>query len=68
MYKFDFTKDEVKEIKSKIYLVNGEEEVFDDRLNGLDIIQISLKRNMSTATVSRKVKNIYKKILKIKNL
>ncbi len=68
MYKFDFTKEEVKEIKSKLYLINGEEEVFDDRLNGLDLIQISLKRNMSTATVSRKINSIYKKILKIKDL
>lgn len=68
MYRFDFTKDEVKMIKSKIYLIDNEEDILDDRLNGLSVVEISLKRNISTATVSRKINKIYNKILKIKDL
>ena len=66
MYKFDFTKDEVKMIKSKIYLVNDEEDILNDKLHGLSIVEISMKRNISTSTVSRKVNKIYKKILNLR--
>ena len=65
MYRFDFTKDEISYIRSKIYLSEEENEILEDRLYGLSIVEISLKRNISTAKVSRKIKSIYNKMLKI---
>ena len=66
MYRFDFTKDEMSYIRSKIYLKDEENEVLDDKLYGLSNVEISIKRKMSTAKVSRIIKRIYDKMLKIK--
>ena len=59
--KFEFTKDEVKLIKSKIYLTELQEKIFDLKMEGnLTEYGIALEVHKSESTVSyqwRKIKN-----------
>ena len=62
MTKFDFTKAEVEEIKSKIYLSEDEEKILDMRLLDYSITKISIEMNMSVRTVNRYISKIKNKI------
>lgn len=59
---FNFTKDEIANIKSKIYLSEDEEKILDMRLLDYSITKISIKMNMSVRTVNRYISKIKNKI------
>lgn len=59
---FNFTKDEIANIKSKIYLSEDEEKILDMRLLDYSITKISIEMNMSVRTVNRYINKIKNKI------
>ena len=64
----DFTKKELEFINENARFTDIEQKVFNrltDRKGRQTIIQISLEENISTATVSRIIKKIKNKILKV---
>lgn len=64
MLKFDFTKQEVDNIKSKIYLNEIQERIFEYRLKEYSITKMAMLENCSESTISREIKKIKKKIMK----
>lgn len=65
---YDFTKYELEYIIENANFDDRQLEVFNrltDKHGRQSIVQISMEMNMSTATVSRTIKRIKKKILKI---
>lgn len=66
MFKLEFTKEEVKEIKSKIYLTELQEKIFDLKMEGnLTEYGIALEVNKSESTVSYQWRKVKDKILKV---
>ena len=64
--KFEFTKEQVKEIKSKIYLTELQEKIFDLKMEGnLTEYGIALEVNKSESTVTYQWKKVKNKILKV---
>ena len=63
--KFEFTKQEVEEIKSKIYLSEIQERIFEYKLKEYSITKMSMLENCSESTINREIKKIKKKIMKI---
>lgn len=63
--KFDFTKQEVEEIKSKIYLSEMQEKILEYKLREYSITKMSMLENCSESTINREIKKIKKKIMKI---
>lgn len=65
MLRFDFTKQEVDEIKSKIYLSEIQERIFEYRLKEYSITKMAMLENVSERTISRELNKIKRKIMKI---
>lgn len=65
MLRFDFTKQEVDEIKSKIYLSEIQERLFEYRLREYSITKMAMLENVSERTISRELNKIKRKIMKI---
>jgi len=65
MIKYDFTKSEVEEIKSKIYLNEFQERILEYRIKEYSITKMSMLENCSESTISREIKKIKNKINKI---
>lgn len=65
MLKLDFTKAEVDSIKSKIYLSELQERIFEYRLKEYSITKMSMLENCSESTINREINKIKKKIKKI---
>ena len=65
MLKFEFTKSEVDEIKSKIYLSELQERIFEYRLREYSITKMAMLENVSESTISRELKKIKRKIMRI---
>ena len=66
MIKFEFTKDEVKAIKEKIYLTKLQEKIFDMKMDGeLTEVGMSLELGVSESTITYQWKKVKKKILKV---
>ena len=65
MAKLSFTKKEISDIKSKIYLTNEEEQVLDLWLIESTIIETAKKLNMSERSVNRRRKSIINKIKRV---
>lgn len=65
MSKLNFTKAEIQDIKSKIYLNDLEEKVLDMWLVDKSIVETSMKLNISTHTVSKYRDNVKKKIKRV---
>lgn len=64
--KLEFTKDEIKAIKEKIYLTDLQEKILDYKLEGnLTEQGMALKLNVSESTISYQWKKVKKKILKV---
>ena len=63
MYKLNFSKPEMEDIKSKIYLDDLQKQILDEKLNGnLTVEGIAMKLNISKSTVSYQWKKIIEKI------
>ena len=65
MLRFDFTKQELDEIKSKIYLSEIQERLFEYRLKEYSITKMAMLENVSERTISRELNKIKRKIMKI---
>ena len=65
MLKLEFTKQEVDIIKSKIYLSEIQERIFEYRLKEYSITKMAMLENVSESTINRELKKIKKKIMRI---
>lgn len=65
MMKLDFTKQEISDIKSKIYLSELQERILEYRLKEYSITKMSMLENLSESTINREIKKIKKKIMKV---
>lgn len=65
MYKFDFTKQEFEELKSKIYLSDIQQRIIEYRLKDYSIVKMAMEENVSESTISKQIDKIVKKIKKI---
>ena len=66
--KYDFTKKEIDYINENARFNEIQQKVFDrltDRKGRQTIVKISMEENISTATVSRIIKQIKRKILRV---
>lgn len=65
MSRFEFTKQEIADIKSKIYLSEDEEKILDMRLLNYSITKMAIEMNMSERTINRNIKKIKDKIRRV---
>lgn len=65
MFKLEFTRKEVDEIKSKIFLSELQEKIFEYRLKEYSITKMALLENCSESTISRELKKVKKKVMKV---
>ena len=65
MLKLNFTKEEAEVIKSKIYLNELQERIFEYRLKEYSITKMAILENCSESTINREIKKIKKKIMRI---
>lgn len=65
LMKFDFTRQEVEEIKSKIYLSDVQERIFEYKLREYSITKMADLEKCSESTISKEIKKLKKKILKV---
>ncbi len=64
--KFEFTKQEIEEIKTKIYLTELQEKILDMKLKGdLTEIGMAMQLGVSESTITYQWKKVKKKILKV---
>ena len=63
---FELTKQEVKEIKDKIYLTDIQEKILDMKLQGnLTEVGMAMELGVSESTITYQWKKVKKKILKV---
>lgn len=65
MLKLDFSKEEYENIKSKIFLNEFQERIFEYRIKEYSITKMAMLENCSESTINREIKKIKKKIMKI---
>lgn len=65
MFKLNFSKNEIADIKSKIYLSEDEEKILDMRLLNYSITKMAIEMNMSERTINRNIKKIKDKIRRV---
>ena len=65
MLKLNFTKAELEEIKSKIYLSEIQERIIEYRLKEYSRVKMAELENCSIQTIDREINKLAKKILKI---
>ena len=65
MFKLEFTKQEVEEIKSKIYLSELQEKIFEYRLKEYSITKMALLEKVSESTINIELKKVKRKIMKV---
>ena len=65
MLKLEFTKKEVDEIKSKIYMSDIQERIFEYRLKEYSITKMAMLEHVSESTISRELNKVKRKIMKI---
>lgn len=65
MCRFDFTRKEVEDIKSKIYFDEEEEKVFEMKLLNYSIARIAIELKTSEPTISRIIRRVKNKIKRV---
>lgn len=65
MLKLNFTKVELEELKSKIYLSEIQERIIEYRLKEYSRVKMAELENCSIQTIDREINKLAKKILKI---
>lgn len=65
MLKLEFTNDELDFIKSKIHFTPFQERIIKYRQNEYSITKMSMLENCSESTISREIKKVKKKIMKV---
>lgn len=62
---FAFTRNEVEELKQKIYLSDIQERILEYKLKELSRIEMADKENVSVPTIDREIKKLVDKIIKV---
>lgn len=65
MFKLNFSKNEIADIKSKIYLSELQERILEYRLKEMSITKMAMLENCSESTINRQIDKIKKKIKKV---
>lgn len=65
MFKLELTKEEIEDIKSKIYLSSIQERILEYRLKEYSITKMAELENCSEPTISREIKKLKDKIKKV---
>lgn len=65
MLKLEFTKNEVEDIKNKIYLSELQERILEYRIKEYSITKMAMLEHCSESTINREIKKIKNKIKKI---
>ena len=65
MFKLDLTKQEIEDIKSKIYLSDIQERILEYRLKEYSITKMAQLENCSEPTISKEIKKLKEKIMKV---
>ena len=65
MLRLEFTRKEVDYIKSQIYLSEMQERIFEYRLKEYSITKMAQLEHCSESTISRELKKIKKKVMKV---
>ncbi len=65
MFKLNFSKNEIADIKSKIYLSEIQERILEYRLKEMSITKMAMLENCSESTINREIKKIKNKIKKV---
>ena len=62
---FDLTKEEYEKLKEKLMLNEELSQILEMKIKGYSITKMSIELNMSESSISRRVKQLKKKIMKI---
>lgn len=62
---FEFTKEEFDEICKKAMLSDELKKIFEMKIKGYSIVQISLEVHLSVRTVNRRIKQLKRKIMRV---
>lgn len=65
MLKLEFTNSELEDIKSKIHFTPLQERIIRYRQNELSIVEMSMLENCSEPKISKEIRKIKKKIMKV---
>ena len=65
MLKFEFTKSELDEIKSKIHFTPMQERIIEYRQNEFTITKMAMLESCSESAINRQIKKIKKKVIKV---
>ena len=65
MLRFEFTTQELDLIKSKIHFTPRQIRIIDYRMDELSLVQMAQKEICDVSTISRELKKIKKKIMKV---
>lgn len=65
MLKLEFTNQEIDYIKSKIHFTQLQERIMQYRIDELSITKMAMLEHCSESTISREIKKIKKKIMKV---
>lgn len=65
MLRIDFTNDEINYIKSRIHFTPMQERIIEYRQNEYSITKMAMLENCSESTISREIKKIKRKIMRV---
>ena len=65
MFKLDFTRKELEEILSKIYINDFQKRILEYRMLGYSIVKMSMLEHCSESTIKREIRKIKNKIYKV---
>lgn len=65
MYRLDLTKQELEDIKTKVFLTEMQERLLEYRLNEYTLVKMAILEHCSESTVSRELHKALKKIAKV---
>lgn len=65
MLRFEFTTQELDLIKSKIHFTPRQIRIIDYRMDELSLVQMAQKEICDVSTISREIKKIKKKIMRV---
>lgn len=62
---FEFTQQEFEEICKKAMLNDELIKIFEMKIKGYSVVQMSMKLNVSESTISRRIKTLKRKIMRV---
>ena len=65
MFKLNLTKQEIEDLKAKVYLSEMQERILEYRLKDYSIAKMSQLENCSESTISREILKLKNKIAKV---